>query len=135
MKTDSGVGVRFWFHMLVAAADASNATYKPRLDSTWNGNNNGGKKRKFFENNRGGGNSDRRDDKRDDRFSDKQIYQHSAMDYGRGSKEHQGAMALVVDDWAMVGNCNSDPKPQMFIGGTSDYETETGAKMIHKYRR
>ena len=34
MKTESGVGVRFWFHMLVAAANASNVTYKPRLDST-----------------------------------------------------------------------------------------------------
>ena len=34
MKTESGVGVRFWFHMLAAAANASNVTYKPRLDST-----------------------------------------------------------------------------------------------------
>jgi len=34
MKTESGVSVRFWFHMLVAAANASNATNKQRLDST-----------------------------------------------------------------------------------------------------
>ena len=34
MKTESGVCIRFWFHMLVAAANASNVTYKPRLDST-----------------------------------------------------------------------------------------------------
>ncbi len=34
MKTESGVCVRFWFHMLVAAANANNVTYKPRLDCT-----------------------------------------------------------------------------------------------------
>ncbi len=34
MKTESGVGVHFWFHMLVAAANAINVTYKPILDST-----------------------------------------------------------------------------------------------------
>ena len=34
MKTESGVSVRFWFHMLVAAANASNGTFKKRLNST-----------------------------------------------------------------------------------------------------
>ena len=43
-------------------------------------------------------------------------------------------MALVVDDWAKEGNRNYDPKPQVFIGSTSDFEPEIGAKMIHKKR-
>ncbi len=34
MKTESGVNVRFWHHMLVAAANASNVTYKKRIDTT-----------------------------------------------------------------------------------------------------
>ena len=97
----------------------------------WNGNNNGGKKRKFFENGRGGGNGIRRDDRRDDRFTDRQIHQHSAIEYGRGGREHQGAMALVMDDSAQEGNRRNDPKPQMFIGGTSNLELDSGAKMIH----
>ena len=99
----------------------------------WNGNNNGGKKRKFFENGRGGGNGIRCDDRRDDRFADRQIHQHSAIEYGRGGREHQGAMALVMDDSAKEGIRRSDPRPQVFVVGTSDVEFETGAKTIHKY--
>ena len=34
MKAESGVNVRFWHHMLVAAANASNVTYKKRIDTT-----------------------------------------------------------------------------------------------------
>jgi len=34
MKTESGMNVQFWFHMLVAAANASNVTFKRRLNST-----------------------------------------------------------------------------------------------------
>ena len=98
----------------------------------WNGNNNGGKKRKFFENGRGGGNGIRRDDRRDDRFADRQIHQHSAIEYGCGGREHQGAMALVMDDSAKEGIRRGDPKPQVFVGGTSDFEPEPGAKTIHK---
>jgi hypothetical protein len=42
-------------------------------------------------------------------------------------------MALVMDDSAKEGLRQYDPKPQVFIGGTSDFEPDTGAKMIHKY--
>ena len=99
----------------------------------WNGNNNGGKKRKFLENGRGDGNGIWRDDRRDDRFADRQIHQHSAIEYGRGGQEHQGAMALTMDDSAKEGIRRGDPKPQVFVGGTSDFEPEPGAKTIHKY--
>ena len=34
MKVESGVTVRFWHHMLVAAANASNVIYKKRIDTT-----------------------------------------------------------------------------------------------------
>jgi hypothetical protein len=34
MKTESGMNVRFWFHMLVAACIASNVTFKRRLNNT-----------------------------------------------------------------------------------------------------
>ena len=34
MKAESGVNVRFWHHMLVAAANASNVTYTKRIDTT-----------------------------------------------------------------------------------------------------
>ena len=34
MKAESSVSVRFWFHMLVAAANASNVTWKKRLLTT-----------------------------------------------------------------------------------------------------
>ena len=99
----------------------------------WNGYNNGAKKRKFFENGRGGGNGVRRDDRHDDRFANREIHQHSAIEYGRGGKEHQGAMALVMDDSAQEGGPRTDPKPQESFGGTSDFEPGTGAKMSHNY--
>ena len=34
IKTGSGVNVRFWFHMMVTAANASNVTWKKRLGTT-----------------------------------------------------------------------------------------------------
>ena len=34
MKNESGVGVRFWYHMLVAATNASNVTFKKRIGTT-----------------------------------------------------------------------------------------------------
>ncbi len=34
IKTESGVNVRFWFHMMVTAANASNVTWKKRLGTT-----------------------------------------------------------------------------------------------------
>ena len=34
MKNESGVGVRFWYHMLVAATNASNVTFKGRIGTT-----------------------------------------------------------------------------------------------------
>ena len=34
MKNESCMGVRFWYHMLVAAANASNVTYKKRINTT-----------------------------------------------------------------------------------------------------
>ena len=55
------------------------------------------------------------------------------IEYGRGGREHQGAMAVVMDDSAKEGTRRDDPKSQMFVGGTSDFEFETGAKTIHKY--
>ena len=42
-------------------------------------------------------------------------------------------MALVMDGSAKEGTCRSDPKPQVFVVGTSGFEFETGAKTIHKY--
>ncbi len=34
IKTESGVNVRFWFHLMVTAANASNVTRKKRLGTT-----------------------------------------------------------------------------------------------------
>ena len=34
IKTESGVNVRFWFHMMVTAANASNVTWKKILGTT-----------------------------------------------------------------------------------------------------
>ena len=100
----------------------------------WNGNNNGGKKRKFFENAAAETVSGVMTvvDRRDDRFADRQIHQHSAIEYGRGGREHQGVMALVMDDSAKEGTRRDNLKPQVFVGGTSDIEFETRAKTIHK---
>jgi hypothetical protein len=42
-------------------------------------------------------------------------------------------MALVMDDSAKEGTRRDNLKPQVFVGGTSDFEFETGAKTIHKY--
>jgi hypothetical protein len=42
-------------------------------------------------------------------------------------------MALVMDDPAQEGDRRIDPKPQVFIGGTSDFEPDSGVKMNHNY--
>ena len=74
-------------------------------------------------------------DRRNDRFGDKMIYQHSAVDYERrGKEQHKGAMAMVTNNSAKEeGICTSDPKMQAFAAGTPDLETS--AKTAERYSK
>ena len=73
--------------------------------------------------------------RRDDRFGDKMIDQHSAVDYERrGKEQHKGAMAMVTNNSAKEeGIRTSDSKLQVFAAGTPDLES--GAKTAARYSK
>ena len=55
---------------------------------------------KYIQSKDGGGDRSPQD-RRNDRFGDKMIYQHSAVDYERrGKEQHKGAMAMVTNNSA-----------------------------------
>ena len=89
---------------------------------------------KFIQSKDGGGDWSPQD-RHSDRFGDKMIYQHSAVDYERrGKEQHKGAMAMVTNNSAKEeGIRTSDSKLQMFAAGTPDLKS--GAKTAARYSK